>query len=73
MEFSAVQAAEGFLDPWGRAYRVVIDNGAGTNDTEGYDGIVWPDGLGGDPVRKTVAAWSLGVDTNDAGDDIRSW
>lgn len=75
MEFSSVEAVEGFLDPWDRAYRVLIDNGVGTNETTGggYDGVVWPDGPEGDPVRKVVIAWSLGVDTNKASDDIRSW
>ena len=75
MEFTKAEQEAGFRDPWGRLYRVLIDNGVGTNETEGggYDGLVWPDGPDGDPVRKVVAAWSLGPSTNDANDDIRSW
>ena len=73
MEFTTEETLEGFRDPWLNMYRVVIDNGAGTNDDVGYDGVVWPDGPAGDPVRKVVAAWSLGPDASDPDDDIRSW
>jgi len=73
MEFTTREIAEGFADPWHRLYRVVIDNGIGTNDDHGYDGIVWPDGPGTNGVRKVVAAWSLGPDETDPNDNVRSW
>jgi len=73
MEFTAEERSVGFLDPWDNMYRVVIDNGVGTNDDVGYDGVVWPDGPGTNAVRKVVAAWSLGPDPDKTSDDIRSW
>ncbi|MBM4144630.1 MAG: hypothetical protein FJ225_13730 [Lentisphaerae bacterium] len=74
MEFSSAEWANGEVrDPWGRAYRVAIDNGRGGNDdTKGYDSIVHPQDYS--PVRQYAVSWSWGRDgVNATTDDVKSW
>jgi len=73
MEFTKAEIEGGFSDPWGRVYQMAIDNGAATNHGEAYDGKVWPQGHGEEPVRQFVAVWSSARDPDDVNDDVTSW
>lgn len=51
-----------FLDPWGEPYRVIINP----------EGTI-PNPFGGNPVRRSVVAWSMGDAEEDPNRALKSW
>ncbi len=54
-----------YFDPWGQAYRIVLDADYNEDIDDPYGNGV--------KLRQGVIAWSLGKDDSDKKDDVASW